>query len=240
MAVTQPCIWQKRLRILTSDIPDGLSGWMKVGFSITAGTEEKEEHLSLPESCPVVLAVAWKCLGAFWDATSSGRFCSRRLVKPTVSISRSLLEKVPSFGRKYQPRSSIFILSSLYFPSEEIFNSWYKQLFFFFHEMSNVRYSLWYHWELEALGCREICWFLSGYFSCCWQIRCYFLCSWSIFKPSFEQTTVTFFSNTGFLSDIAWDSFIKMPCIQNKLLFRFRIYQHQKFWFMKMKDPARV
>jgi len=57
-------------------------------------------------------------------------------------------------------------------------------------------------------------------------IRGYFLCSWSVFKPSFEQTIVTFFSSPGFLSAIAWDSFIKMPSTLNKLLFLFRIYQH--------------
>lgn len=93
-------------------------------------------NTSLSQSCPAQHAEALKLLEAFWDPTS-WKFCTTRLVNPTVSISKSLLESVPPFGRKYQPGSSTLYLSSLYFPSD----SWYRS-YFFFHEMMEALISL--------------------------------------------------------------------------------------------------
>lgn len=163
--------------------------WMEVALSTAAGTEEKENIsvcFTLVHLCSVQLWSTWEYSGMYLLV---GCFCSRSLVKSTVSIPRSLLERITSFGREYQQGSSILYLSSTYFSGMEIFNPWSKELLL--NLTWNVKILpfktlLRYLWKLEALGCRENCRFPNGFSSCCWQIRCYFLRCWSKFKDMFD------------------------------------------------------
>lgn len=137
IAVTQLGIWKKRLWILASDTSASVSGWIKVVF-LSKQAHRKQRNTSLCPS-PVQLSVlvvwnSWSILGPNW-----WKFCATRLV--TVSILKSLLERVPPLGTKHQPGSSILYLSSLYFPSEEISNSCFRSCFSF-HEMMEALVSL--------------------------------------------------------------------------------------------------